>query len=80
MGLEAKDMNVAVVGMGYWGPNLVRVFREMGVRVFLHDHDPERLRTAVERFPDCTPKERLEEILDDPAISAVALAVPLQHH
>ena len=75
------DVNVAVVGAGYWGPNLIHSFAGLpGCRlVTVCDLNPTRLRPIVEQY-DVHTTTCLEEILADPAIAAVAIATPAESH
>jgi predicted dehydrogenase len=69
---------VSVIGCGYWGKNLVRVFAELGVLAAVSDGDvavrdgfATRYRVAGLSF---------DEVLADPAIDAVAIATPAATH
>jgi predicted dehydrogenase len=75
-------VNIAVVGYGYWGPNLVRSFAETpGARVAaVADLDPARLALVERRFPGVKTTTDLDVILDDPEIDAVAVATPAATH
>ncbi|MCP4753179.1 MAG: Gfo/Idh/MocA family oxidoreductase [Proteobacteria bacterium] len=76
-------MNVAVVGYGYWGPNLVRNFSwldDTQVK-YVCDLDEERLRKVNGLFPNVeTTTTNYRQILDDPEVSAVAIATPVGTH
>jgi predicted dehydrogenase len=76
------DPAVAVVGLGYWGPNLVRVLVERtDVRVrWICDTDPERLERFGRRYPSVRLTQDLDEILEDPDIDGVLLATPVFTH
>jgi len=43
--------NVAVIGFGYWGKNLIRNFHEIGALRVVCDSDPEREALVKERCP-----------------------------
>lgn len=76
------DPTVAVVGMGYWGPNLVRVLSErtdVEVR-WICDQDPERLRPMSRRYPGITTTTDIDEVLSDPTVDGVLLATPVFSH
>lgn len=75
-------VNIAVVGYGYWGPNLVRNFAETpGARLAaVADLDPARLALVERRFPGVKTTTDLDVILDDPDIDAVAVATPAATH
>jgi FlaA1/EpsC-like NDP-sugar epimerase len=67
---------VALVGLGYWGPNLLRVLAELpDVKVrYACDLDPTRLGKAIRRYPAVEPTTDLERVLDDPEVDAVIIA------
>jgi predicted dehydrogenase len=75
-------IEVAVVGYGYWGPNLVRNFTECErTRVSVCcDVDPDRLARARRRFPSVEGVTDFEEVLRRPSVRAVALATPVHTH
>jgi predicted dehydrogenase len=78
----ASVIGIAVVGYGYWGPNLVRNFSEVeGARVVLGcDRDPERLRRLQARYPAVATTTEFAEVLRHPEVDAVALATPVGTH
>ncbi len=73
---------VAVVGLGYWGPNLVRVLIERtDVKVrWICDSDEERLQALGRRYPSVKRTCDLEDVLDDPLVDGVVLATPVLTH
>ena len=73
-------MRVGVVGLGYWGPNLVRNFQALDevAEVWLSDLDEGRRAVARRRFPAARAAADYEELLA--AVDAVALATPLSTH
>jgi predicted dehydrogenase len=73
---------VAVVGLGYWGPNLVRVLSErtdIDVR-WLCDTDPERLERVGRRYSSAATTQNLEDVLLDASVDGVLLATPVFTH
>ena len=76
------QVGVAVVGLGYWGPNLLRVLSDnldASVR-WICDLDPERLGRYRRRHPDARVTTRIERVLGDPAVDAVIIATPVHTH
>ena len=70
------EPTVAVVGLGYWGPNLVRVLIErtdVEVR-WICDTDVSRLERYGRRYPTVRLTQDLDELLDDPDLDGVLLA------
>jgi predicted dehydrogenase len=75
-------LGVAVIGCGYWGPNLIRNF--MGCdrtrMVAVCDQNPARLAHVARTYPDLKLRQELDEVLEDPAVNAVAIATPVSTH
>jgi predicted dehydrogenase len=75
-------IGTAVLGYGYWGPNLARNVAECSeLRLeALCDLDPDQLRLFLQRHPDARAVRELDAVLVDPAIEAVVIATPPQTH
>jgi predicted dehydrogenase len=73
---------VAVVGCGYWGPNLVRNFcASKGMEVAaICDLDTTRLAELAMRYPVGRATTEFDEILSDATVDAVAIATPVSSH
>ena len=74
------NKNIAVVGCGYWGKNLVRVFSQLGALRRVCDTDADRFERLVIEGDPPEFTDRLEDVLADPAIDAVAVATPAVTH
>ncbi|HEX2868548.1 MAG TPA: Gfo/Idh/MocA family oxidoreductase [Ignavibacteriales bacterium] len=74
-------MKVGIVGLGYWGPNLVRNFQADPEieKVIGCDKDQERLNFIKLRFPNVELIESFEDLLKSD-VDAVALAIPVNMH
>lgn len=70
--------NIAVIGCGYWGKNLVRNFHELGVLAAVCDPVETVAKTFSEQYH--VPARSWEEILNDTSIHGVVLAVPVPLH
>ena len=81
-GPGARPLSIGVVGLGYWGPNLLRVLADdPGVDVsWICDRDAERLARFHRRHPLARTTADVEPILDDPAVDAVVIATPVSSH
>ena len=77
-----RSLTVAVVGLGYWGPNLIRNLHDLAMvrRIVACDLRPARLEAISHRFPAVTLTTRYDEVLTDPAIDAVVIATPISTH
>jgi predicted dehydrogenase len=79
---DFPPVRVAVAGLGYWGPNLVRVLFELpeAELAAVCDLRPERLEVVAQRYPAVPTTTDFERLLDDPAIEAIAIATPVSTH
>ena len=75
-------IRIAIVGYGYWGPNLVRNFSETkGAQVAaVCDLRPAILEQVKVRYPGVKVTTDISTILGDDSIDAVALATPVDTH
>jgi UDP-2-acetamido-3-amino-2,3-dideoxy-glucuronate N-acetyltransferase len=79
MNQKPETRNVAVVGTGYWGKNLVRTFDSLGALRAVCDTDQSRL-DALKTSPDVKRCCGVDDCLQDPEVSAVAIATPAVSH
>ncbi len=75
-------VSVAVMGAGYWGPNLVRnlVENPLCSHVTVCDVDQEQLDRLLRRYPGLTTTRDPEDIFGSPTIDAVMIATPPKTH
>ena len=73
---------IAIVGLGYWGPNWVRNFSQIpGIeRVVCCDFSRPRLDHIKGRYPSVMITDQLDRVLDDPRVDAVIVATPVNTH
>jgi predicted dehydrogenase len=78
----SSQLGVGVVGYGYWGPNLVRNFSASAAAkiVAVSDRESSRLASLARLHPDVTGTTRYEDLLENPAIDAIAVATPAHSH
>ena len=78
----ANDIGLAVVGVGYWGPNLVRcaVENDSCVVKTICDRDIDTLAKLTRRYPAIGATQDLEDILCDDEIAGVMIATPVTTH
>jgi predicted dehydrogenase len=69
-----------VVGLNYWGPNLVRNFDGLAELAWLCDLDDTHLRPLAERYPHARATNALEDMLADDDLDAVVIATPVPTH
>ncbi|MFB3909317.1 MAG: Gfo/Idh/MocA family protein [Candidatus Eisenbacteria bacterium] len=75
-------VNVAVIGSGYWGPNLVRNLFENRLcnKVVVCDLDAGKLQKIAARYPAMEMTVDTDEVLTRLDIDAVMIATPLSKH
>jgi predicted dehydrogenase len=75
-------IRIGVIGYGYWGPNLVRNFAELGRAevAAVADLDRKKLDLVAKRFPAVKVTTDYQELLRDPTIDAIAVATPVNTH
>src|SRR5262245_26150501 len=71
---------IALIGAGHWGRNLLRNFADLGALSWVCDLSPDIRAEISAIFPSIRVTGDLEEVLSDPAVSAVALATPAETH
>jgi predicted dehydrogenase len=75
-------VTVAVVGCGYWGPNLIRNFSICPDTklVAVCDKDGERLKKVLAGYPAVEPIQDFDALLARSDIDAIAIATPVRTH
>jgi predicted dehydrogenase len=80
--LVTSPIGLAVIGAGYWGPNLVRTaLATPALQLeWLCDLDEPRARAVLGRYTTVAATDSYQQVLADPAVSAVAIATPAGTH
>jgi predicted dehydrogenase len=75
-------VGLAVVGAGYWGPNLVRTaLATPSIKVeWLCDLDLGRAKSILGPYTTVRATDSYDSVLADPAVTAVAIATPAATH
>jgi predicted dehydrogenase len=78
----SPSLAFGLIGLGYWGPNLLRVLTDLpDVEVkWICDLDPQRLERFGRRYPRSNQTGDIEVLLDDPDVDAVLIATPVFTH
>jgi len=71
---------VGVVGLGYWGPNLVRNFDDLAELVWLCDLDEELRSRFAARYPNAQVTADFGDLLADETLDAIVVATPVPTH
>ncbi len=77
---KKSKARVAVIGVGYWGKNLVRNFYELGALAALCDADRSVEQTYLRSYENVRFCSEFRDVLSDSSIDAVALATPAVSH
>jgi len=77
-----SSIGLAVIGAGYWGPNLVRTaIATPSLQLqWLCDLDEERARAVLGHYVTVKATSSYDQVLADPAVAAVAIATPAATH
>lgn len=75
-------MQLGVIGLGYWGPNIVRnaVTNSNITRVVCCDQDPKQLAKIKSSFNSVETIQNIDDLLKDDNIDAVAIVTPVDTH
>jgi UDP-2-acetamido-3-amino-2,3-dideoxy-glucuronate N-acetyltransferase len=78
----AKNMkkNIAVIGCGYWGKNLVRNFYELNALHAICDSDESKLSSFKEKYPDLLFYSNYRDLFKEPIVQAVVISTPAATH
>jgi len=77
-----EPVRTGVVGLGYWGPNLIRNLNELEASElrWICDLDEGRLQPMAKRYPAVRSTTAYDDLLSDPELEAVAIATPVSTH
>jgi UDP-2-acetamido-3-amino-2,3-dideoxy-glucuronate N-acetyltransferase len=73
-------MKLAVIGAGYWGANLIRVFKQLGVLDRICESSARRVEEIAAIHSAVPVESSYDAVLDNSAIDAVAIATPAESH
>ena len=81
-GRREDPVRLGVVGLGYWGPNLVRNLVELPLADVscVCDARREALEAITGRYPGMRAERSFQDVLDDADIEAIVLATPVSTH
>jgi len=80
--MKSKSIQLAQIGCGYWGPNLLRAFSSQpACRIkYVVETNPERRKFVRMNFPRTAVLSTCRPVLEDPDLSAVVIATPARSH
>ena len=72
---------IAIIGIGRWGKNLIREFSKISkVKFCLTTGNKENLKWLKKNYPDVIHTTRISDVLNDSSIDAVIIATPIKTH
>jgi predicted dehydrogenase len=77
-----KPIQIAVIGCGYWGPNLIRNFSflsDCNVHTVC-DLKDDRLAHMKQLYPEVETSKEFEQAVQTPDIDAIVIATPVRFH
>jgi predicted dehydrogenase len=79
---SSRPVRLGVVGLGYWGPNLVRNLVELPEADlgYVCDVRDDAVEAVVRRYPAVQRTKSFEEVLADQDVDGVAIATPVSTH
>ncbi len=80
--MTERTIQLAQVGVGYWGKNLLRNFEALpGVDVVaVCDQDPDVLAQLARQYPGLSTTRQYEDLLDDADVEGVVIATETPQH
>jgi len=72
--------NIAVVGAGYWGKNLIRNFFQLGALKVICDARKDLKRLYQDQYPTVDFVPSFSELLSDSSIKGIVIATPAETH
>jgi len=71
---------IAVVGNGYWGKNLIRNFYNLDSLHTIYDSDPEKIETYCNQYTGINGATSFSEVLESKEIQGVVISTPAETH
>jgi predicted dehydrogenase len=80
--MSHENVGVAVIGYGYWGPNLVRNLANTNSAqlIAVSDLDPAKLAICKRRHPGVMISTEVRDLFKDANIDAIVIATPVHTH
>ena len=78
--MEIGKRFIGLLGLGYWGKNILRNLYELEVLHTACDSSPDVIADRKKTFPGINYTDTFDEVLRNPEIKAVAIATPAATH
>jgi predicted dehydrogenase len=75
-------IGIGLAGYGYWGPNLLRNFRNTAHCnvIGVSDRKSDTLKRVASAFPNIALFEDVKELINNPLVDAIVIATPVASH
>lgn len=73
-------MNIAVIGCGYWGKNVIKSFYNLKSLYAICEIDQHKLKETAAEYPDAKTFASVDELLNDSNIHGIAIITPTNTH
>lgn len=80
--VDREPLRIGVIGLGYWGPNYLRVLHEIEdvETIWACDVNPNALDLVRRRYHGVAVTTRVEDVFEDERVDAVVVATPTSTH
>ncbi|MFC1840659.1 Gfo/Idh/MocA family oxidoreductase [Thermodesulfobacteriota bacterium] len=78
--MKKQQPNIAVIGSGYWGKNLVRNYHSIGALKLICDKNETLLAQFKEQYPEAETCLALNDVLSRDDIKGIVIATPAETH
>lgn len=74
------EINIAVVGGGYWGKNIIRDMHSLRSLYAICDTNNETLNKYKKMYPDVVILSNFDDVINDQNVNAVCIVLPTELH
>ena len=78
--MNKNQPNIAVIGSGYWGKNLVRNYHELGALKLICDKNETILSSFLAQYPGIDTCIALNDVLSREDVQGIVIATPAETH
>jgi len=78
--MSEKNVKIGLIGLGYWGKNVLRNLYELGAVGMACDTSEATIAEHRKKFPALSYTTHINEVLTNPDLPAVALSTPAATH
>ncbi|AEB08129.1 Gfo/Idh/MocA family oxidoreductase [Desulfobacca acetoxidans] len=78
--MTTQEKCIGLIGLGYWGKNILRNLYDLGALHTACDSDPETIAQRRKQFSQVEYTQSFGDLLQNPEIRAIAIAAPAAKH